>query len=284
MAAGIIGIVAGIVFKINKFCFDIHIIFSEIVFENLLFKIYIKGSYNIIINQKEYVLKSGDMVIVNPMVSHELGSDISKDSVRLTIEVGPALLCEQFNSLIIKNCDSKLFMLNGENKYSSIYKLFIETAEILMNKPAFYSLDVKGNIYKISTILLRLFNENSGYTEVAVKSLINVEKISRAVNMIYSSYDKQLSLNTVSDFCGYSKSNFCKTFKEVTGESFHSMLNKHRVDVACLKLKETNASIEDIAVSIGFLDSKSFCRVFKKIKGINAGEYRKNSNLFCVKE
>lgn len=236
----------------------------------------VKGSYNIIINQKEYVLKSGDMVIVNPMVSHELGSDISKDSVRLTIEVGPALLGEQFNSLILKNCDSKLFMLNGENKYSSLYKLFIETAEILMNKPAFYNLDVKGNIYKISTILLRLFNENSGYTEVAIKSLINVEKISRAVNMIYSSYDKQLSLNTVSDFCGYSKSNFCKTFKEVTGESFHSMLNKHRVDVACLKLKETNASIEDIAVSVGFPDSKSFCRAFKKIKGKNAGEYRKN--------
>lgn len=220
MAAGIIGIVAGIVFKINKFGFNIHIIFSESVFENLLFKIYIKGSYNIIINQKEYVLKSGDMVIVNPMVSHELGSDISKDSVRLTIEVGPALLCEQFNSLILKNCDSKLFMLNGENKYSSIYKLFIETAEILMNKPAFYNLDVKGNIYKISAILLRLFNENSGYTEVAVKSLINVEKISRAVNMIYSSYDKQLSLNTVSDFCGYSKSNFVKPLKRQRGKVF----------------------------------------------------------------
>ncbi|MBE6729962.1 MAG: AraC family transcriptional regulator [Ruminococcaceae bacterium] len=235
----------------------------------------VKGSYNIIINQKEYTLNCGELAIINPMVPHELGNDISKDSVRLTIEVGPAFLGEQFDALVLKNCDSKLLKLNEENKSCSLLKLFLETSEILMKKPAFYNIDIKGNIYKISAVLLNKFNENSECTETVAKSLLNVEKISRAVNMIYGSYDKQLSLDTVSAFCGYSKSNFCKTFKVVTGESFHSMLNRHRIDVACLKLKKSDASIEEIALSVGFLDSKSFCRVFKKIMGKNAGEYRK---------
>ena len=56
------------------------------------------------------------------------------------------------------------------------------------------------------------------------------------------------------------------------------MLNRHRIDVACLKLKEQNTNIEDIALSVGFNDSKSFCRVFKKLLGKNAGEYKKELN------
>ena len=93
---------------------------------------------------------------------------------------------------------------------------------------------------------------------------------------IYNCYYMQLNVEDVSTYCGYSKSNFCKIFKEITGETFHNTLNSHRIDVACMLLHDTNYTIEKIAQETGFTDIKSFCRVFKKLKGQNASEYRKN--------
>lgn len=238
----------------------------------------INGAYTIVIDNKEYVLSQGDLAIVNPMVPHELRRHNKDNCLRLTIEVGPVLLGEQFSQFVSMNPRSNVFHLNEQGKipiYKELTTLFDEMADILTGKPPFYNLTAQGNIYKISAVLLKLLTKNSNQSQTVAKSLIDVEKIGRAINLIYSGYDQQLTLDEVSCLCGYSKSNFCKIFKDITGESFHAMLNRHRIDVSCLMLKELNDSIEDIALSVGFADTKSFCRVFKKLKNISAGEYRK---------
>ena len=75
---------------------------------------------------------------------------------------------------------------------------------------------------------------------------------------------------------GYGKSNFCKIFKEVTGETFHSVLNKKRIQSACDLLSETNMQISEIAAQVGFMETKTFCRVFKSSMGISPGAYRQH--------
>ena len=83
-------------------------------------------------------------------------------------------------------------------------------------------------------------------------------------------------VESVSAVCGYSKSNFCKIFKKITGDTFHNTLNRRRVEVACVLLRQTDDPIEKIAQEAGFADIKSFCRVFKNHTGSNAREYRKD--------
>jgi YesN/AraC family two-component response regulator len=74
---------------------------------------------------------------------------------------------------------------------------------------------------------------------------------------------------------GYSKSNFCRVFKRITGNTFHDILNQRRVEVAGFLLVQTNLDLEEIAQQVGFLDAKCFCRVFKKYTGKTPGTYRK---------
>lgn len=238
-----------------------------------------KGKYDIIINQNKYVLHEGDLVLVTPMTPHELGKEFSTNNLRLTIEIGPALLGEQFNPFISMDANNIILSLKSEqNKpiYNELRNLLNETARTLIEKKPFYNLTIKGNIYKISADLLTLLADGSEESKTVYKSLMDIEKIGNAINVIYNRYDEPLNLDMVSALCGYSKSSFCKMFKAITGESFHSMLNRHRVEVACLKLKEHNTSIEELALSVGFADSKSFCRVFKKITGKNTSEYVKD--------
>lgn len=235
------------------------------------------GAYNIYIDQKEYALAEGDLAVVNPMSAHELGNSFSGDCSRLTIEVGPAFLGEQFDSFVSLNPRDRIFSLKNscnDPLFTELAHLLDETAGFLSTKPPFYDLSVKGNLYKISALLLQVFAQTQE-SETVYQSLLDIEKIGRAIQMIYNCYNEQLDLDAVSALCGYSKSNFCKTFKRITGSSFHTMLNRHRIDIACFRLKAFPDSIEDIATGVGFADSKSFCRVFKKTVGITAGEYRK---------
>jgi len=51
-------------------------------------------------------------------------------------------------------------------------------------------------------------------------------------------------------------------------------LNKTRVENAKVLLRESDASIENISVSVGILSARSFARVFKKYEGMTPGEYR----------
>lgn len=235
-----------------------------------------KGTDTIVAGQKECILTEGDLVIVNPMVAHEVKNSPLPGSLRLTIEIGPAFLGEQFTPFVSANRETGILSLKQNSHlpyYGELSALLDETATLLEAKAPFFNLLLKGNIYKISAILLKMFAENN-LSSPAQRSTIDVEKIGLAVDMIYNCYNKPLSLDEVSAHCGYSKSNFCKLFKEITGESFHVLLNRHRVDVACLRLRNTEASVEEIALSVGFTDSKSFCRVFKKVTGKNTGEFR----------
>ena len=75
--------------------------------------------------------------------------------------------------------------------------------------------------------------------------------------------------------CNIEKGNFCKTFKQITGDTFHQFLNKYRVKMACVLLELTDYSVETIASEVGFADAKSLCRVFKSIKKMTTGQYRK---------
>lgn len=236
-----------------------------------------QGSYPIVIDKTEYILNEGDLAIVNPMVPHELKNDIAPQSLRLTLEIGPAFLGEHFASLVSMNRGSNILLLK-RGSHASYYKELSEslddTARLLQKKDMFFPLMVKANLYKISSVLLHFFAQKQQMPH-PFKSSTDVEKIGLAVDMIHNYYNTPLSLDEVSSYCGYSKSNFCKLFKDITGESFHVLLNRHRIDVACLRLREPTPSIEEIALSVGFSDSKSFCRVFKKVIGKTAGEFRK---------
>ena len=230
----------------------------------------LKGDYSICINDMQYNMTDGDLAIVSSMTAHEFPENKNTDCLGLTIVVGPAFLSghfEGFSKSVIKN---PVISLN-EERYNELRKLLEETAELYSDKSEFSELLIKGNLYKISAYLLKEFTEDNSQD----KDLSKAANVESAMELISNRYNQQLTVEQAAELTGYSKSNFCKIFKKITGETFHSMMNNHRVRIAGYLLKETSESIEDIAVKVGFVDSKSFCRVFKNLMGITPGNYRK---------
>ena len=63
-----------------------------------------------------------------------------------------------------------------------------------------------------------------------------------------------------------------------TGKSFSELLNHIRIEEAKKLLKDPSLRIGDISEEVGFMDVAHFSKVFKKLEGISANEYR-NSRI-----
>ncbi len=234
----------------------------------------IKGSRDIIINKERFHIKEGSLAIIGSMAAHELFSQESCETISLVVDVGPLLLGRYFEPLAKATFSEPVFCLNSQ-KHNYLIALLNETAQAAENQSDFSELVIKGNLYKICAYILKEFvsQNTSSNTSKALRSVSNIE---RALEHLYANYNKELPIEEVAALCGYSKTNFCKIFKNITGTTFHSFLNSYRIKIACDLLRETNLPLDDIATQVGFSDAKTLCRIFKSDTGITPGEFRKN--------
>jgi len=240
----------------------------------------LKGSYEILCENRRYTLEPGDFIVIPPVASHQIppGNDAACQS--MTLEFGYGLLGEHFQLLNRQNPVCEVYRqasLRDTSFYREITALMQETAALIQSYSPFDALSIKGNLYKISALLLQKAVPSQAVSPSG-KKLADIKKIEQALGIIYNRYFEPLSIEEISASCGYSKSNFCKIFKSITADTFHNTLNRHRVEIACMLLRESSHTVEEIAQKTGFADSKSFCRVFKKLMGKSAGEYRKTAN------
>ena len=89
-------------------------------------------------------------------------------------------------------------------------------------------------------------------------------------------YMKDISLDEISLVAGYSKSHFSRTFKEMTGINFSKYLVQVRIENAEKLLRNSDQSIYDISLEVGFNDYSYFSKAFKDAYGLSPKEYRKN--------
>ena len=95
-----------------------------------------------------------------------------------------------------------------------------------------------------------------------------------ALAYILENYNKKISLSEVAENTFVSQWHLSKLLNKHLEKSFSEILNSIRIEKAKELLKDPSLRIVDVAEEVGFLDMAHFSRVFKKIEGISANEYR----------
>lgn len=98
--------------------------------------------------------------------------------------------------------------------------------------------------------------------------------VKNAVAYIEENYKEKLKLSDVADQVYVSQWHLSKLLNRYLGQNFSEILNGIRINRAKELLKDPSLRIGDIADEVGFLDMAHFSRVFKKLVGISANEYR----------
>lgn len=98
--------------------------------------------------------------------------------------------------------------------------------------------------------------------------------VKNALSFMEDNYAERLKLADVADHVYVSQWHLSKLLNKYTGQNFSELLNHVRMEKAKELLGDPSLRISDIAEEVGFLDMAHFSRVFKKLAGVSANEYR----------
>ena len=98
--------------------------------------------------------------------------------------------------------------------------------------------------------------------------------VRQATAYIESHYAEKLTLQNVADACFVSQWHLSKLLNKHTDGNFYDVLNAVRIDAAKRLLRDPSRKIGEIGEMVGYADTAHFARVFKKVTGMSANEYR----------
>lgn len=125
-------------------------------------------------------------------------------------------------------------------------------------------------------------NQNTEVLEEAEQDMEEEEKeqnagsfiVKNAIKYMEANYREKLTLSEVAEKTYVSQWHLSKLLNKHTEKNFSELLNSIRIEAAKELLKDPSLRIGDISEEVGFIDMAHFSRVFKKMTGISANEYR----------
>ena len=95
-----------------------------------------------------------------------------------------------------------------------------------------------------------------------------------AINHVEANFRKKINAGRIASLCGMSPSYFSRAFKTAYGITFQEFLMRLRTREACRLLNNPNASVTDVAYTVGFNDVSYFGRMFKRYYKVSPSDYR----------
>jgi AraC-like DNA-binding protein len=100
----------------------------------------------------------------------------------------------------------------------------------------------------------------------------------RARDAMDRTYALPLDIPELARIAVVSEAHFIRTFRATFGETPHRYLQRRRVERSMFLLSETDRSITDICLDVGFNSLGTFSRTFRDIVGESPSEYRQRTD------
>jgi AraC-like DNA-binding protein len=99
-------------------------------------------------------------------------------------------------------------------------------------------------------------------------------RLLRARDAIDRTYAEELDILRLAEIACVSAAHFIRSFRATFGETPHRYLQRRRVERAMFLLRETDRSVTDVSLDVGFTSLGTFSRTFREIVGVSPREYR----------
>ena len=155
-------------------------------------------------------------------------------------------------------------------------------------------LDVEGGGYAIGELLHdQMLNGVLPQATNVVISPVRIEQrrsteryniqdpyVLKVVQRIESSYNKDLSVESLLADIPLSRRNFETKFKRELNTSIYQFILNCRCNHLADLLLTTTRSVMDLSIEVGFKDGGNVSRVFKKCKGVSPVDYRASNGIY----
>ncbi|WP_170138258.1 helix-turn-helix domain-containing protein [Anaerobacterium chartisolvens] len=199
-------------------------------------------------------LKSGDMQSIRLMLDDLFSRNLSGNA-------SPAMINNFFNALV-------------GTLVRTVYEIQAAIEDVFESQSDLYNeISMKNTIMEKKDCILFFFGEVTDFVN-SKKSSHNLKVYEKVIKFIENNYERELSLDNVSDSVGLSPSYLSLVFKEVSGMNFVEYVNRYRISQAKILLREIGLTVSEISERAGYSNANTFIKVFKKYEGITPGQFR----------
>ena len=99
-------------------------------------------------------------------------------------------------------------------------------------------------------------------------------RLLRARDAMDRAYAQPLDVAALARVAHISEAHFIRSFRDVFGETPHRYLQRRRVERSMFLLRETDRSVTDICMDVGFASLGTFSRTFREVVGETPSDYR----------
>jgi AraC-like DNA-binding protein len=96
----------------------------------------------------------------------------------------------------------------------------------------------------------------------------------RARDAMDRTYAQPLDVPDLARIAHVSQAHFSRTFRATFGETPHRYLQRRRIERSMFLLRDTDRSVTDICIDVGFTSLGTFSRTFRAIVGESTTSYR----------
>lgn len=230
-----------------------------------------KGQESAIINEKRYEVAAGDILIINSRTMHQEWANAT--------QIREAIICT-FDSFQIgnlpKNCligEENCPVIRPSQNKEQIDQCFHFLLEESKKEEPY-------NYYLISLIMqqiLVLLFRNIQKEEKKEKDFLKECNI--IISYIEEHYKEQITLEDLAKLVFISKGHLSHIFRAQMGEAPIRYLIRKRIEEARKLLVETDLTIGEVAIEVGYDNPVYFSQIFSKETGLSPMQYRRREKL-----
>lgn len=239
---------------------------------NIVVLFILEGEIKFKLEDESYVLKKDDFITVNPERNHSYIANCD-------VLIGKIIIDRAELKKLLKNSNA-IFLCNSTigdgEKYDeirSVLKRICNYHYSNQNKSQLFLISIYYDFLSSLATNFLLTEDDESYSNIVHK---NEERKHKIEDYIYENYDKEISLNDLSEKLYLSNAYLSKYIKKQFGMSFLECVNKVRLEHAVEALVYSDKPVVRIAVDCGFSSSAAFNKAFKEKYNITPSLYRVN--------
>ena len=246
--------------------------------EELEIKYYLSGNSAVMIDGEVFVTSPGSITVVNPFEIHANANIGDYAGEYILLMVGLDFLKE----FAPGGLDLRHYFITKGRKITHFIRddrclsmIMQRICDELRGEKENYRLVVYSLVTELFALLLRDHTDKDGSREEIPGAGKAAELIAPALSAIFENYSRPMSLDELAALCSISKYHFCRLFKEEMKMTVVQYLTDYRISLAEVLLRESDKSVDSIALECGFSDISYFYRCYRRIKGTSPKRARR---------